>query len=137
MRRSSGIIAGILLLSHIMVQAAITEFDQKALLYNTNYSRGVNWQAQGGVPAPTGATARQFQGALVYGAVSYQRLHPGTLIPGTNFNGQAEILDWPRSSPGDSLRVVLRLQAGAPYLSRQVSLFFGSTIPTPETDENG
>ena len=137
MRRNSGVIAGVLLLSHIVAQAAITEFDQKALLYNTNYGRGVNWQAQGGVPAPTGATARQFQGALVYGAVSYQRLHPGTLVPNTNFNGQAEILDWPRSNPGDSLRVVLRLQAGAPYLSRQVSLFFGSAIPTPETDESG
>src|ERR1700752_1475506 len=97
MRRNSGVFAGVLLLSQIMAQAAITEFDQRALLYSTNYGRGVNWQAQGGGPTPTGATALQFQGAIVYAAVSYQRLHPSNLIPDTNFNGQAEILDWPRS----------------------------------------
>lgn len=114
--------------------AAVIEFDQKAILYNTNYQRGVN---RVGGTTLAGATPRQFQGAIVYGAVTYQRLHPAALNSG-GFNNQLEILDWPRSqNPNDTVRVAIRLQAGAPYMSKQVSFLFGSVILPPDTDEDG
>lgn len=117
-------------------------FDQSALLYiSTNsFQRGVNWQSQGGLPRPgvgdSAPTASQFQGGIVYGAVTYQQT-VADLIPGKSLPENADTLNWPRSKDGNTVQLVLRAQAGAPYLSLAVSYYFGSIIPVPETDTNG
>lgn len=131
---------------------AATLFDQNALLYNTNYVRGVNWQSQGGVPlsntagTPTGSsgtapgdptpTFRQFQGGIVYGAVSFQR--KTNLNPSISFPANARNLEWPHTENADSsVALVMRAQAGAPYMMKVISFFFGAPIPVPLVREDG
>ena len=69
--------------------AQVAQIDQNAVLYATNYQRGVNFTSFRGVPgkattttppstdgrAPSGGTSNQFQGIITYGAV---------VIPKTN-----------------------------------------------------
>lgn len=129
-----------------------TLFDQNALLFNTNYQRGVNWQAQGGVPIshtagnPPGSngnapsdpapTFRQFQGGIVYGAVTFQR--KANLNPAISFAANARNLEWPHTENADSsVALVIRGQAGAPYMMKVISFLFGSPIPVPRSREDG
>lgn len=131
---------------------AATLFDQAPLLYSTSYQRGVNWQSKGGVPLsgtagnPVGSsgtapvssvpTARQFQGAIVYGAVTYQKK---TALNATlNFPANARNLEWPHTETADqNVALVLRAQSGAPYVMRVISFLFGASIPVPRTKEDG
>ena len=128
-------------------------FDQKALLHNTEFQRGVNWQSKGGVPLsstvgdPVGSDGRapntttptpsQFSGGIVYGAVTYQgasNLGAGSLPA----NANQENLDWPRIENSDgTTRLVLRAQGGAPYMMRSIAFLFGSVISPPDIREDG
>ena len=135
---------------------------QPALLVNTNFRLGINWQSKAGVPlsstnnlppgsdgrAPTVSqqssnhlttlppTANQFQGFLGLGAVPVQGAT--NLNPSLSFVANARLLNWPRAETNGTVALVLRsAQVGAPYLGQQVSFLFGSVIPVPLTDETG
>jgi hypothetical protein len=133
--------------------AAVVQIDQNAVLYATNYQRGVNLTSFRGAPgkppasattgsdgrAPAGATPLQFQGIVSYGAVVLPKPN-ATLQAGKNFeqNAAAGNLDLPRGTRGGQITMVLRSsQAGAATLSQAVSFYFGSVISPPSTDENG
>jgi hypothetical protein len=140
-----------------LVQSAMAEVvqvDQNAVLYATNYQRGVNLTSFRGVPgkatsttppstdgrAPSGGTSNQFQGIITYGAVVIPKAN-ATLQSGKNFeqNAAAGNLDLPRGTgSGGQVTMVLRSsQAGAATFSQVVSFYFGSVITPPSTDENG
>ncbi|MEN9576546.1 MAG: hypothetical protein RL514_4401 [Verrucomicrobiota bacterium] len=134
--------------------AAAVQFDQNGVLYATNYVRGVNLTSFRGAPgkppassttgsdgrAPTGATPSQFQGVVNYGSMVIPKPN-AALQAGKNFeqNAPAGNLDLPRgTSSGGQVTMVLRSsQSGADIYSQAVSLYFGSSITPPSTDENG
>lgn len=131
--------------------AQVAQIDQNAVIYSTNYQRGINYSSLRGAPgkppsgggsdgrAPTGATPSQFQGVVTYGAVVIPK-RSATLQPGKNFeqNAASANLDLPRGSSGGQITMVLRSsQAGAATFSQTVSLYFGSAIIPPSTDEGG
>jgi hypothetical protein len=133
--------------------AEVVQVDQNAVLYATNYQRGVNLSSFRGVPgksttttppptdgrAPAGATPLQFQGIVTYGAVVIPKAN-AALQPGKNFeqNAAAGNLDLPRGKSGEQVTMVLRAsQAGAATFSQVVSFYFGSVISPPSTDESG
>ncbi len=128
---------------------------QSALLHVTtnDFQRGANWQSQSGVPlsgtvgTPAGsdgriplnqptATPGQFQGIVSYGAVTLAA-NPAALNAGSGFAANAEAIDFPRSKDGATVRLILRAQAGAYWISQETSLLFGAVIPVPDTDING
>ena len=136
------------------------QIDQNAVLYATNYQRGVNLTSFRGAPgksttvtppatdgrAPAGGTPSQFQGVVTYGAVvipkTYATLQAANaaLQVGKTFeqNAAAGNLDLPRGTSGGQVTMVLRSsQAGAATFSQVVSFYFGSIITPPSTDENG
>jgi hypothetical protein len=140
------------LLSSVSAPRAAYLFDQKAILYSNDYKRGVNWQSKGGVPlsstagTPAGSdgrapvdttpTPRQFQGGIVYGAVTYQKTT--ALNASQNFAANAKNLDWPHTENADqTVNLVLRVQAGAPYMMRSISFLFGSVIAPPQIKDDG
>ncbi len=135
------------------VVAEVVQIDQNAVLYATNYQRGVNLTSFRGVPgkattltppptdgrAPSGGTSNQFQGIITYGAVVVPKFN-ATLQTNKNFeqNAAAANLDLPRGTSGGQVTMVLRSsQAGAATFSQVVSFYFGSIISPPSTDENG
>ena len=131
--------------------AQVAQIDQNAVLYATNYVRGVNFTSFRGVPgkattttppstdgrAPSGGTSNQFQGIITYGAVVIPKTN-ATLQAG-KFEQNAVALNLPRgTSSGGQVTMVLRSsQAGAATFSQVVSFYFGSVIAPPATDENG
>ncbi len=141
------------------VVAEVAQIDQNAVLYATNYQRGVNYSSFRGVPgkpgafagsdglAQPGATPNQFQGVVIYGAVVVPRAattntnanNTDGLIAGANFERNAVALNLPRgTSSGGQVTMVLRSsQAGAATFSQVVSFYFGSIITPPVTDEKG
>lgn len=146
---------GVALLACAGVARGQALMDQTALLYNTNTSRGVNWQSQRGVPIsgvagtpagsdgrnsmlPSAPTANQFRGIVTYAGVS-KKANLAATPTGTNFAANAQTLDWPRSTGpnGGAVLLVLRANVGAPYLSRQVANLYGSVIPVPNVDLQG
>ena len=135
------------------VGAEVVQVDQNAVLYATNYQRGVNLSSFRGVPgksttttppptdglAPAGGTPLQFQGIVTYGAVVIPKAN-AMLQSGKNFeqNAAAANLDLPRGISGGQVTMVLRAsQAGAATFSQVVSFYFGSVISPPSTDESG
>jgi hypothetical protein len=120
-------------------QGATALFDQTAMLYSTNYQRGVNWQSKGGLPRPGSGgtpTPNQFRGGIVYGAVTYQQA--ANLDQSRSFPANARHLNWPHTENADgTVKFVLRSQAGAPYMMRSISFFFGAVVAPPQTKENG
>jgi len=138
--------------------ADVAQVDQNAVLYATNYQRGVNFTSFRGAPGktnafvgadgrgPAGATPLQFQGIVTYGAVVIPKVattnttanNTSGLVVGANFERNAVNLDLPRGMSGGQVTMVLRSsQAGAATFSQAVSFFFGSVIAPPATDENG
>jgi hypothetical protein len=85
----------------------------------------------------------QFQGFVFFGGIAAPTnsaalkesvvLQQGT----TAFSGDvATQMQLPRGVSDGVVSIILRrAQAGAPYLSRQVSFAFGSVVPVPDTDE--
>lgn len=144
---------GLLTLAVLALPAAaeVVQIDQNAVLYATNYQRGVNLTSLRGAPgkppasasggsdgrAPAGATLYQFQGVVTYGAVVIPKTN-ATLQAG-NFEQNAVTLDLPRGTgSGGQVTMVLRSsQAGAATFSQVVSFYFGSVIAPPATDEHG
>lgn len=129
--------------------AAVVQIDQNAVLYATNYQRGVNFSSFRGAPgktpvttafdgrAPAGGTPYQFQGVVTYGAVVLPKPNT-TLLAGKNFEQNAANLNLPRGTVGGVTTMVLRSsQVGGPTFSQVVSFYFGSIITPPDTDENG
>ncbi|MEQ2007852.1 MAG: hypothetical protein ABMA26_13730 [Limisphaerales bacterium] len=125
-----------------------------ALLHVTtnDFQRGVNLQSQRGVPlsgtvgTPAGsdgriplgqptATPGQFQGIVSYGAVTVAS-NPAALGAGS-FAANADAIDFPRSKDGATVKLILRAQVGAYWVSQESSLLFGAIIPTPDTDLDG
>ena len=125
-----------------------------ALLHVTtnDFQRGVNLQSQRGAPlsgtvgTPTGsdgrialgqptATPGQFQGFVSYGAVTVAA-NPAALGAGT-FAANADTIDHPRAKDGATVKLVLRAQAGAYWVSQESSLLFGGIIAPPDTDMEG
>lgn len=131
------------------VAADVAQLDQNAVLYATNYQRGINFSSVRGAPgrspaspgsdgrAPSGGTSYQFQGIVTFGAVVVPR--PNTqLQAGRNFEQNAAALNLPRAVVGGVTTMVLRTsQAGGSTFSQVVSYYFGSIITPPITDENG
>ena len=135
--------------------ADVAQVDQHAVLYATNYQRGVNLTSLRGAPrkppaspstgsdgrAPTGdVTPGQFQGVVTYGAVVIPTNNPAnSLNANKSFELNAVALNLPRgTSSGGQVTMVLRSsQAGAATFSQVVSFYFGSVISPPVTDENG
>ncbi len=131
--------------------ADVAQTDQNAVLYATNYQRGVNFSSVRGVPgksttttppptdgrAPSGGTPLQFQGIVNYGAMVIPKTN-ATLQTGKSFEQNAVNLNLPRGTAGGVTTMVLRSsQAGAATFSQVVSFYFGSVITPPSTDENG
>jgi hypothetical protein len=142
---------GWLLLGGLVQTAAadVAQLDQNAVLYSTNYQRGVNFSSVRGAPAkppvssssdgraPVGATPGQFQGIVTYGAVVIPQ-PSATLQAGKSFEQNATALNLPRGTSAGTTTIVLRSsQAGGPTFSQTVSFYFGSVISPPSTDENG
>lgn len=134
-----------------LAAAEVVQVDQNAVLYATNYQRGVNLSSLRGAPgksssttppstdgrAPAGGTPYQFQGVVTYGAVVIPTAN-ATLQAGKNFEQNAVNLNLPRGTSGGAVTMVLRSsQAGAATFSQTVSFYFGSVITPPSTDENG
>lgn len=89
-------------------------------------------------------TSNQFQGVLGFcaapSATNHGALSISAWLQGTySFSGQvAEAMQRPRAYSNANVVLVLRsAQVGAPYISRQIDLLFGSVIEVPETDETG
>ncbi|NBV22481.1 MAG: LamG domain-containing protein [Proteobacteria bacterium] len=131
--------------------ADVAQVDQNAVLYSTNYQRGVNFSSFRGAPgksttttppptdgrAPSGGTSNQFQGVITYGAVVLPKTN-ATLQTGKTFEQNAVNLNLPRGTVSGATTMVLRSsQAGAATFSQTVSFYFGSVIAPPSTDENG
>jgi len=129
--------------------ADYVQVDQNAMMYATNYQRGVNLTSLRGAPgkspagggsdgrAPAGATDGQFRGVVTFGAVVIPK-NGATLTPGATFEQNSGNLALPVGKSGTTVTMVLRSsQAGAPFYSQTVSFFFGSVIAPPNTDENG
>lgn len=142
---------GWLLLSGLVQTAAadVAQLDQNAVLYSTNYQRGVNFSSVRGAPgkppvttssdgrAPVGATPGQFQGIVTYGAVVIPQ-SSATLQAGKSFEQNATALNLPRGTFAGATTILLRSsQVGGPTFSQTVSFYFGSVISPPSTDENG
>ncbi|KAF0181709.1 MAG: hypothetical protein FD161_382 [Limisphaerales bacterium] len=125
-----------------------------ALLHVTtnDFQRGVNLQSQRGVPlsgtvgTPAGsdgriplgqptATPGQFQGIVSYGAVTVAA-NPAALGAGS-FAANADAIDFPRAKDGATVKLILRAQAGAYWVSQESSLLFGAVVPPPDTDLDG
>ena len=136
-------------------QTATLQLPQNAMLVDTNYALGINWQSYGGVPISsvvghgsdgryhlaTGpsiypATTSQFNGFVGVSAVPVQSAT--NLIPNQSFAANAVALGWPnvQDSSGHVALILRSAQVGAPYLGQAVSFLFGSVIPVPSTDEN-
>ncbi len=127
------------LFSTATVARATVLFDQSAFLYSTSYQRGVNWQSKGGLPR-TGTgdvpSPNQFRGGIVYGAVTYQK--STALNASLNFPANAKNLNYPHTENANgTVKLVLRAQAGSPYMMRSISFLFGSVIAQPLTREEG
>ena len=151
-RLLSGVIA---LLAFVAVARGQTlENVQSALLHVTtnDFQRGANLQSQRGTPlsgtvgTPTGSDGRiplgqptptpgQFQGIVSYGAVTVAA-NPAALGTGS-FAANAEVIDFPRSKDGATVKLILRAQVGAYFTAQESSLLFGAVIPTPDTDLDG
>ena len=148
---------GLLVLSAIRppLAAQTCQLDQTAMLYATNYQRGVNYRSFRGVPlsstvgTPIGSDGRlsvgdnptlnQFSGLLNFGAV-VRPAKTDLVLNGavTNYAQNAENLDLPRGKSGGQVVMVLRsAQAGTPYFGRLVSFSFGSIITPPEMTDTG
>jgi hypothetical protein len=120
--------------------------DLTAVLYSTNYERGVNFRAlrDGDVPENMvflnglAATRGQFVSEISYGAVVRPRPN-ATLQEGLNYSQNSEFLDLPRASDGNiGIVVVLRsATVGAPTFGGLTPLAFGAVIAPPATDEKG
>jgi len=141
-----------------MAQTPPLQIAQQAMLVDTNFQLGVNWQSYSGVPISNVATngsdgrynftngpstlpqtSNQFQSWVGFGAVPVQT----TVNLNTNlsFFANATALNWPRSTtdgtPNGPVALILRsAQVGAPYLGQSVSFYFGAVITPPSTDEN-
>ncbi|MDA1276614.1 MAG: MBG domain-containing protein [Verrucomicrobia bacterium] len=103
--------------SAVVADAAV-RFDQRAMLFSTDYQRGVNWQSQGGLPR-TGSgdtpTPDQSLGGIVFGAVTYQQAD--SLDSSLSFPANAKNLNWPHTeNPDGTVKLVLRAQVGPPYM---------------------
>ena len=131
--------------------ADVVQVDQNAVLYSTNFQRGVNFSSFRGAPgkppatsqggsdgrAPAGGTALQFQGVVTYGAVVIPKPN-ASLQAGRTFEQNAVNLNLPRGSANGTTTIVLRsCQAGASTFAQVVSFYFGSVIAPPGTDESG
>ncbi len=134
--------------------AQVIQFDQSAVLYSTNYQRGVNYRSIRGVPIsntanvppgsdgrepiPNSAQTNQFQGFVSYGAV-VRPVTSTNLVGTSSFAQNASNIGLPRAtnSSGTVLIVLRSAQVGAQYFSRQVSFFYGAVIPPPTTDVDG
>ncbi len=159
MKNLNRLISGVLVLlaGLAAAQGQTLENVQSALLHVTtnDFQRGANWQSQRGVPlsgtvgAPAGSdgripagqftpTAGQFQGVVSYGAVTLAA-NPASLSTVSNFAANAEAINYPRSKDSSSgmVRLVMRAQVGASWISQESSLLFGSVIPVPDTDIDG
>jgi len=141
-----------------VAQTPPLQIAQPAMLVNTNFQLGINWQSYRGVPISNVATngsdgrynfangpstlpqtSNQFQSWIGFGAVPVQ----STLNLNTNLSFFANVtaLNWPRSTsngtPTGPVALILRsAQVGAPYLGQSVSFYFGAVIAPPSTDEN-
>lgn len=149
MKRLSCLLTALLAIPCLPASADVVQSDQNAVLYSTNYQRGVNYGSLRGAPgktpatngsdgrAPAGATPNQFMGVVTYGAVVIPR--PNTaLLSGKNFEQNAVGLNLPHGTASGVTTIVLRSsQVGAPTFSQVVSFYFGSIITPPSTDENG
>jgi hypothetical protein len=135
--------------------------DQTALLVNTNYALGVNWQSGSGVPlsdtkgTPAGSDGRESitnsvtnlppttnQYSAFVGASGVPVQGTTNLNSSTNFAANVTALNWPRVTADGThatpvIAVLRSAQVGAPYFSQEVSYYFGAIIPPPGTDENG
>ena len=135
----------------VAAAAEVPQLEQNAVLYATNYQRGVNLTSLRGVPgktnvfvgsdgrAPSGGTPYQFQGVVTYGAVVIPKTN-AVLQAGKNYeqNAAAGNLDLPRGTSGGQVTMVLRSsQAGAATFSQVVSFTFGSVITPPIANEYG
>ncbi len=131
--------------------ADLVQLDQNAVLYATNYQRGINYSSARGAPgkastnsppatdgrAPSGGTSGQFQGVVSYGAIVVPNTNAALQV-GKSFEQNAVSLNLPRVTTGGTTTLVLRsFQAGAPTFSQTVSFYFGSIIAPPGTDEYG
>lgn len=132
--------------------AASVLFDQNAVLYSTQYDRGVNLSSKRGVPisgtmapsttgsdgrqpAQPAATPNQFRGAVVYGGLVVPTLAGREgLNVSRSYVGNAVQLGLPRGSSGGATVVLRSVQMGPAYLSRQSAFSFGSIITPPFTD---
>ncbi len=151
-----GVIALLAGVAVVRGQTTLQDVPSALLHVTTNdFQRGANWQSQRGVPLsstvgtpaasdgrlPAGQptpTAGQFQGVVSYGAVTLAA-NPAILSTVSNFAANAEAINYPRSKDAASgmVRLVLRAQVGASWISQESSLLFGSVIPVPDTDING
>ncbi len=149
MKRFPCLLSIALAISALPARAEVVQLDQNAVLYATNYQRGVNFSSVRGAPgkapasassdgrAPAGGTPPQFQGIVTYGAGVIPKTNT-TLQAGKTFEQNATALNLPRGMSGSTVTMVLRSsQAGAPTFSQAVSFYFGSVIAPPDIDENG
>ena len=141
-------------LCSLSVGAVTIQFDQEAVLYSINYSRGINFHSKRGLPisgtvnTPTGsdgrqpaqpaATPNQFRGVLVFGGLVVPKFSGRTSLNGSlSYVKNAVQLDLPRSTSGVRTVVLRSAQASPAYLSRQVSFSFGSLITPPAVGADG
>lgn len=125
------------------------QLDQTAVLFSTNYSRGVNLTAiptnklafglsfAGNKISPDG-TIHQFQSVLSFGAVVRPSAATNGLIKNSTYEQNAAQIGLPNGTSAGKIVYVLRTsQVGGSTFSRAASFSFGSTITPPLTDENG
>ena len=156
MKRLLHLLLGVVTLLASSAGAQVLLFDQSAILYSTNYERGVNLGSERGVPlshttnSPAGSDGRapaapaptpnQFRSFAAYATVAR---HPaasrGNLNSGLNLSQNAANLDLPRgnNANGQVVLVLRSVQVGASYISRPIAFLFGSVILPPVTDESG
>lgn len=137
------------------------EIHQQFTPFNYQSGTGVPISATAGTPAgsdgrmpivndsgsPNLPTEGQFSSFIGFGAVAglvradWMAVSNSVILQAGSepFSGNvAREMRLPVAKAGDSVVMVLRrAQAGAPYLSRQVSFSFGSVVQVPDTDEQG
>ncbi len=140
-------------------QTAPLQLAQPAMLVDTDFQLGLDWQSKRGVPLSSTAgngsdgryaftngpsllpnTPYQFQSCVTVASVPVQG--STNLVPSAGFASNVVSLRWPHSTtdgnPNSPVALILRsAQIGAPYFGQQVSFYFGQVIPVPSTDENG
>ena len=149
-------------LGHVAVaQTPPLQLPQPALLVDTNFLLGVNWQSYRGVPTSSVSnsaagtdgryqftngpsllprTTNQFAGFVGFSGIPVQ----GSTNFSTNLTFAANVanLKWPHSTvdntPNGAVALIQRsAQVGASYFGQQVSFYFGQVVSVPVTDENG